>query len=146
MAPHTRRRPGPRAPSGRGRGGGQQQGPAWQFSSANSVKGMGQQALNARTVRSSQPASTAATRAVRMVARSAIFASTSASLAAARSWSPATGSRGGAAGLQQLGDGLQREPEPLGRLDHRQRGHRLLAAQAVTAMLRSGSVSRPRRS
>lgn len=51
-----------------------------------------------------------------------------------------------AASLQQLGDLLQREPEPLGRLDHPQRGHRLLAAQAVTAMLRSGSASRPRRS
>lgn len=42
-------------------GGGQQQGPAWQFSSANSVKGMGEQALNAHTVRSSQPASVAGT-------------------------------------------------------------------------------------
>lgn len=80
---------------------------------------MGQWALEAQRVRSSQPASTAESRAVRMVVRSAIFASDLGELG--RRTVLETG-HGAAvpvgARLQQLGDLLKREPETLRRLDH----------------------------
>lgn len=69
---HRPARPAPELLRSRAWGGGQQQGPAWRFSSARSVKGTGQPGIDAHAARSSHPASTAVTRAARIVVRSAI--------------------------------------------------------------------------